>query len=178
MLEFMFATMCMFGLVGLVKGSRSCGRADRGHWGHHHGPWGHHGPGGWRHHAWNGPTRDPQRFREGAGRAMAEVLKRRLRIDEDQEGIVDHALSDLRRSVAAFGDDLKGGRDELAGAFRGEQVDEAALDALFARWEEDLRRTRREVVSALKQVHAVLDEEQRSAAVDLLSKADGRGWSL
>ena len=86
--------------------------------------------------------------------------------------------SALRRSIHAFGDDVKGGRDELAGAFRGEQVDDAALDALFARWDEDLRRTRREVVSALKQVHAVLDEEQREAAADLLSRADRAGWQL
>lgn len=174
MFGFVFGTVCMVGLLGLVKGPRSCGG---GFHAHHHGFRG--GPyGRWRHHEWEGAPRDPRRFREGAGRAMAEVLKRKLHIDEDQEGIVDHALTDLRRSVHAFGDDLKGGREELAGAFRGEQVDDAALDALFARWDEDLRRTRREVVSAFKQIHAVLDEDQREAAADLLSRADRAGWQL
>ncbi|MCB9684788.1 MAG: periplasmic heavy metal sensor [Alphaproteobacteria bacterium] len=174
MFGFLFGTVCMIGLVGVLKGSRG---GCHGGWAHHHHGFRGGPHGRWRHQSWEGP-RDPRRFREGAGRAMAEVLKRKLRIDEDQEGIVDHALADLRRSVHAFGDDVKGGRDELAGAFRGEQVDDAALDALFARWDEDLRRTRREVVSALKQVHAVLDEEQREAAADLLSRADRAGWQL
>ena len=51
---------------------------------------------------------------------------------------------------------------------------DAALDAIFETQDAALTQTRRQVVSALKQIHAVLDDEQRATAVQWL--ASGPTW--
>jgi Spy/CpxP family protein refolding chaperone len=155
--------VALFCVLGFIK-ARRFGRG----WHHHHG---HRG--GWHRGGWDRDDEDddrPRRRRRGDGffRATGEVVKRRLKVDEEQEGIVDLALTDLREAVSGFREVLNDSRTEIASAFRGSEVDQAALDAVFARHDEELARTRREVVSALKQIHAVLDPEQREAAVGWL----------
>lgn len=118
------------------------------------------------------PVYGEERFARAAG----EVLKRRLRIDEEQEPVVDHALRDLRAALAELGKELGDTRGAVAEAFRGEAVDDAALAAAFARQDDAVGRARREVVSALKQVHAVLEPDQRERAADLLAKG-GLRWA-
>jgi len=103
---------------------------------------------------------------EGFARAAGEVLKRRLGIDEEQEGIVDHALIDLRSAVKELVTELKDTRATVADAFRGETVDDAALSSAFSRHDDALGRARRQIVSALKQIHAVLTPKQREKAAD------------
>lgn len=112
--------------------------------------------------------------RAGVGRAMGEILKRRLDVDDEQEPIVDHALADLRKAVDELAAELRETRGPVADAFRGEAVDDAALAAAFARHDDALQRARRQVVSALKQVHAVLEPEQRAKAADWLADKDAR----
>lgn len=99
---------------------------------------------------------------------MAEMLKRRLDVDEDQALVVDHAMVDVKEAWQELSISMKDAREEASDALRGEAVDQAALDALFARTDEELARTRRHVVSAVKQVHAVLDDEQRETLADLM----------
>lgn len=111
---------------------------------------------------------------ERYGRAIGEVVKRRLDIDEEQEPIVDHALRDAREALRELGEELKATRATIADALRGEAVDDAALAAAFQRHDDAVARARRQVVSAVKQVHAVLEPEQRATAADLLGKPDGR----
>ena len=111
---------------------------------------------------------------EGFTRAAGEVFKRRLRIDEEQEGIIDHALIDLRGALKGFMDAVQESRAGLAGAFRGESVDDAAVAATFTRHDDALAHARRDVISALKQVHAVLTPEQRAMAADWLAAHDGK----
>jgi len=161
MFGFLFGTLCLFGLVGLVKGSRNHGGGcgERG--------WGGHG--GWRDRRRGAPHERP-----GFSRAAGEMFKRKLHIDEDQEGIVDHAIADAFAAFKAFGATMKEGRADLAGAFESEAVDDAALAALFARQDEAITTARRELISALKQVHAVLDPEQRARATSWLAAAEGR----
>jgi len=122
-----------------------------------------------------GGYRARRRGRGGWARAAGEVLKRRLDVDEEQELVVDHALRDAHDSLREWTDALRDGRDDLADAFAGPEVDQAALDALFQRHDEDLARARRQVVSAMKQVHAVLDDEQRERAAQALRSARP-GW--
>jgi uncharacterized membrane protein len=104
------------------------------------------------------------------------VFKRRLDIDEEQEPIVDHAFVDLRKAGKELVDELKDTRKTLADAFAGEAVDEAALAAAFARHDDATARARRDIVSAFKQIHAVLDPEQRKRAAAWLAAGEG-GWA-
>lgn len=168
MFGFIVGTLCLIGLVRVVSGGHRSHWGHRGGCGHHH-----HGRGGRKGRGRIGPN--------GFWRAGAEVLKRRLDLDEDQGDIVDHALRDLRDSTKEFKEVLKDSRDDVADAFRGDKVDDATLAAVFARQDEELASTRRGVVSALKQIHSVLDDEQRQKAADWLGSGEpgfGRkGWS-
>jgi len=101
------------------------------------------------------------------------VLKRRLRVGPDQEDIVDHALRDAQGALKDLHGVLRDSREGLAGAFAGEAVDEAAIAAAFSRQDEALKRARQDLASALKQVHAVLDEGQRTRLAELLGKSEG-----
>jgi uncharacterized membrane protein len=106
---------------------------------------------------------------------MAEVLKRRLDVDEDQALVVDHAMRDVNVACKELAASMVEARSEAADALRGESVDDGALEALFARTDEELARTRRHLISAVKQVHAVLDDEQREALADLMVGWDAPG---
>lgn len=163
MLGFMFGTACLVLLAGLYHGP-----------GHHRGFHHHRRRGCGRHHEGHG-HRHGRRGRRGFGRAAAEVFKRRLDVDEDQEDLFDHALRDLREAFGGLTRELKRERGDLADAFTGEQVDEAGLAALWAQQDEELQRFRREAVSALKQIHAVLDPDQRRVAASWLQR-EGR-WA-
>lgn len=118
---------------------------------------------------------------EQVARAAGEVLKRKLDIDDEQEPIVDHALGDLHAAVKELKAEFSATHAPLAEALRGEKLDDGALAAIFARHDDALARARREIVSAVKQIHAVLDKDQRSKAADSLAAmgaamgADGKG---
>lgn len=164
MFGFIFGTICLLALMRMMAWSA---------WQRHHGM-GYAGGchGGWR----RGRGRGPAPFEsEGFARAAGEVLKRRLNIDEDQEAVVDHALIDLRGSLKELMAELKNTKEPLFNAFRGETVDDAAIASAFARQDDALGKARREVVSALKQIHAVLRPDQRSRAADWASNAKP-GW--
>jgi hypothetical protein len=170
MLGLLFGTLCLFGLVGAVRRHHyygyggSCGGGYRGHRGRHSHWRGDHdsGPTGDGRTAWVGD----ERF----SRAASEVIKRRLRVKEDQEAIIDHALTDLQASLKELRASVKDSREDLANAFRGEKVDDAQLAVLFDRWSDALGQAKQDVTSALKQIHAVLDPEQRTRAADWLGK--------
>jgi Spy/CpxP family protein refolding chaperone len=165
---FWLGTASLVMLVGVVAGGR------RRHLGS-----GCHERRGWRHREWHGHPGmgGPRSERRMAGfsLAMAEVVKRRLRIDEEQEPVVDHAVRDLRETWTAVESELHAARTDLAGLFAAEVVDDVAVDAVFARLDEAMKKARREAVSAGKQVHAVLEPEQRSVAADLMARP-GAGW--
>jgi len=157
MLGFFIGTVCVLGMIGVVR---------RVAWGHRA-----HGGRGCR-RTWRGRRATGPFGNEGYARAAGEVFKRRLDIDEEQEGIVDHALHDLHGALKELAGEMKASRAPIAEAFRGESVDDAALAAAFARHDDALTRARREVVSALKQVHAVLTPEQRATAADWVATRD------
>jgi uncharacterized membrane protein len=171
MFGLLFGTLCLFGLVGAVRRHHyygayggSCGDGYRGHRGRHS---------HWRGDHDSGPTGDGRTSWVGDerfSRAASEVLKRRLRVKEDQEAIIDHALADLQASLRELRGNVKDSREDLANAFRGEKVDDAQLAVLFDRWSDALKQARQDVTSALKQIHAVLDPEQRTRAADWLGK--------
>jgi uncharacterized membrane protein len=176
---FIFGALTVLGVITLARGLRyaifgGAWRGRRGGCGHR----GWHGRGRFGEDD-DGPRRPRpmgERFSTDAGyaRAMGEVLKRRLRVDEDQEDIVDHALKDLHQSVGELRAAYVDSRPDLAAAFRGEVVDEALLASVIARQDEAVKQARQDVTSAFKQIHAVLRPEQRERAADWLSGADKR----
>lgn len=172
MFGFVFGTLCLVGMAGLFAGP-GCGR-HRGHHGFHGGHHGFHGG----HHGFHGGHGGPwgRGGRHGGrrsrfGRAAGELFKRRLDIDEDQEDLVDLAMKDLQKAMGSLREALHEGKGEVADAFAREEVDEAVLAATFASQDEAIARFRREAVSALKQLHAVLEPEQRRTATRWLREA-------
>ena len=102
-------------------------------------------------------------------RAVAEMVKRRLGVRADQQALIDPAFIDMQASLQGLRAAITATRAPVADLLRAETVDETALAAIFALHDEALARARREVVSAVKQVHAVLDVDQRKKAADLLA---------
>ncbi len=158
MLGLLIGTGCLVGLIGV-----GCKASRARHCGHY------------RHGGGRGFRGRPLHS-EGFHRAAGEVLKRRLGIDEEQEPVVDHALRDLRSAAKELFEELKSTRPDLANAFRGEVIDDAALAIAFARHDDAVGRARRQIVSALKQIHAVLDAEQREQAANALASDAKWGW--
>ncbi len=147
-------------------GGHGCGRGC-GHRG-----FGGHGPGcGHRGGHQGGRPLDP----EAVGKAAAEVFKRKVGVSPEQEDIVDHALADARAALKEAGKVMGTSRETWAEALKGEQIDEAALHASLDQQEEALRTLRRELLSAMKQIHAVLDPEQRARAAAFLGRT-APGW--
>lgn len=153
----------MFVVFGFLKMSH------RRRWHRDGGPWG----GGRRRRG-----RGRGRGRRGAVRVAGEMFKRKLDIDEDQEDIVDLALKDLQEAGSEFAGAMRDSREDLSKAFEGDEVDSARLAAVFEQHDAEIARARRKAISALTQVHAVLDEEQRSeAAAWLAGLGHGRRWA-
>lgn len=152
MFGFVFGTLCLLGLFALKAGAyRRYGR--------------YHRYGGPRGYARRGRGRGRRGF---VGFASAEMVKRRLDLDEDQADLADHAVADVQRSVKSMGESLQDGRGELADLLREEFIDDGRIEVVFDRLDDDLKRTRREIVSAVKQIHATLDEEQRDRLARML----------
>ena len=102
----------------------------------------------------------------------AEMVKRRLDLDEEQADLLDHVMADVRRVRRDVRDAVRDGREELADILRRDVIDDAALEVVLDRLGEDVVRARRQVVSAVKQLHGVLDAEQRDRAADWLARDD------
>ena len=102
-------------------------------------------------------------------RLAAEMFKRRLGVRAEQQALIDPAFLDMQATLHAFREAIAATKAPVADLLRAETVDETALAAIFAVHDEALARARRELVSAVKQVHAVLDGDQRKKAADVLA---------
>ncbi|MCO4748320.1 MAG: periplasmic heavy metal sensor [Proteobacteria bacterium] len=162
MFSFLFGTICLILLVKVIFG----GRRRRQHGRNRR----------CDNHSEGQPFKRRRRGRGGFVGAVREVFKRRLDLDEDQADIVDHAFRDLKDAGVEFKEAIKDSREDIVSAFAKDDVDDAALAAVFARHDDQLKTARKNIVSALKQVHAVLDPDQREAAADWLGTAEG-SWS-
>jgi len=162
MFGILLGMVCLFGLLAMTRSRRHRHAHCHAGRGMHH-----------AHHSQRGRGRGRGRAR-GFDRAMGEAVKRGLHVDRDQENLVDHALKDLREALRSFKDTMRESRADVAEAFDADTVDDAALDVIFANQDAAITETRRQVVSALKQVHAVLDDDQRAKAVTWL--ASGPTW--
>jgi uncharacterized membrane protein len=124
----------------------------------------HGGPRGWR--------------GRGVGRShWLRALFSRLDTTPGQEREIRSAIEDFQKQARDAKDDLKGARDDLARAIRGEAFDDLAAGDATNRADATAARVKDALTGALKRVHAVLDPNQRERLAELLSKGPGfRGW--
>ena len=152
MLGFLFGTVCLIGLVkvlrhghGFHRGSFGCHRA--GEWGGHH------------------------RGSRWALRALFE----RLETTPGQAKAIASALERLRAERGALYDELRQTRADIARAVEGGLVDDHTLSETFARHDRLVAQLRVVFVEALKSVTEALDERQRKLAARWLEAGLGRG---
>jgi hypothetical protein len=152
MIGFLIGTVCLIGLVKVIRGGRG--------W-HGHGRWRGYGRGGF------GP------------RAGLRFLFERLDTSPGQEKVILGVVEDLWKTKREVGEELIQSRHDVARAMRGERFDEPALDEAFGRQDALIAKLRASVKAALATVHEALDDRQRKVAGDmlegqLLSFASGR----
>ena len=150
MLGFVIGTVC---LVGLVKVLRS----ERRSWGHP--SWGFGpsarscgggrfgGGGGWGGAGW--------------GRRALEHLFAGLDVSVEQARVIQGAMREVRDAAWSARGEAKSTRDDDAKSVRGVTLDAEVLGEAFARHDRHLETLRRAVVGALGKIHAVLDDVQR-----------------
>ena len=138
----------------------SCGPSFSGHGGRHgHAPW-------------------AGRWRRGGGPGGSFWLRRvfaRLDTTPGQEREIRSAVEELQIKARAAKDGLKGAREDLARAVRGESFDEVAAGEASVRANVATTAIKDAFEDALKRVHAVLDANQRLRLAELLATAPGFG---
>jgi len=137
---------------------RCCGHSGYG-WG---GPFGHgfHG-----HHRFG---------RHGRKRMMLHWLLARIDASPAQERAIIAEVEKLQDRVRAAKAGLHDARGDLAAAMRGPVLDDAALGAVLGRADTATGEARAAVVDALRGIHGVLDDRQRSQIADMVDH--GGGW--
>ncbi len=183
MLGFLIGTVCLVGLIRMVRRGRRWGHGgpsfagyggcEAGHACDRHGDdrrgYGESGPdffGG------EGPGR--RRWRRGFGRnAILRAVFERLDTSPGQEKAIRAALAELRVVAKSVKDDVKGTRADIARAMRGEHLGDEALADVSARLTVASEAMRRAAADALSKVHEALDEQQRASLADFIESGPG-----
>lgn len=158
MFGFFIGTICLLGLIAVLRrGRRGC---HGWHGGHHH-----------RHH------------HRGGQRHMLRFLFERLDTTPGQEKEIRGAIDDLFEEGRGLRREGRSSRDDVAKLLRTESLDETILGELFARHDERLRDMQKAFADALGRIHQALDPEQRAQLASLLESDHGpghggpyRGW--
>lgn len=100
---------------------------------------------------------------------------RRLDTSPGQEKVIRTAISDAQALLGGLRDDNRAAREELAGILREEKLDEARLGAWFEGREGAWVDVKPKLVELGRQVHEVLDAEQKQRIGSWL-RAGVRGW--
>lgn len=132
---------------------------------------------GWHddgHAPWRGA-----RWRRGGGGPGSSFWLRGLFAQLDttpgQEREIRAAIEQLSSSTREAKDGLKGVREDLARAVRGESFDEIAVGEASVRANVATAAVKDAFEVALKRVHAVLDANQRERLAELLERGPGFG---
>lgn len=154
------------GALGFIaaRKARRCHRGGCG-WHHHH----HHGwHGGWHHGGYYG--RGPW----GGGRHRAGLHMALAHIDATpaQERAIVAEVDKLSDRLRTARSTMKDGRADLAAAIRSETLDDSSLGAVLGRVDSATGEARAAVLDALRNIHATLDDKQRTQLADLLDQ----GW--
>ncbi|MGD0525008.1 MAG: hypothetical protein ABSE49_07685 [Polyangiaceae bacterium] len=157
MIGFIIGTVCLIGLVKVLRRGRG--------W---HGRWGHHGYGRYGSMGGGGPRR-----------WFLRSAFERLETTPGQEKAIVAAIDELRDNRDLVREEASQTRADLARVIAGGLVDDAALEETFARHDRLLAQLRVAFVESLKKVSEALDERQRKQVADLLARSSrfgGRVW--
>jgi len=160
------AAIGILGIAAMRRAHRRChghyGDGWYGPFGHHHDH--HHGPfgGGFsRHHM--------------KRRMMLHALFSRIDASPAQERAIIAEVEKLQDRLRTAKSGMHDARGDLAAALRGPVLDDAALGAVLGRVDVATGDARAAVVEALRGIHGVLDDRQRSQVADMID-AGPRGW--
>lgn len=140
MIGFVIGALCLFGLIKVLRGGRSCGR-------HSHAR---------RRHRRRGPG--------------LYWLFDRLDTSPGQEKAIRAALRDLADEAGGLRQQMHEAKSAARSALAEPVFDEAPLDALFEAHDGALARLRVSFKEALRTVHETLDDEQRTELGRLLRR--------
>jgi hypothetical protein len=112
--------------------------------------------------------------RHGRKRMMLHALLGRIDASPAQERAIIGEVEKLQDRVRAAKAGLQDTRGDLAAALRGPVLDDAALGAVLGRVDVATGEARSAVVDALRNIHGVLDDKQRSLIADMVDR--GGGW--
>ena len=124
------------------------------------------------------------RGRGGIGRSFwLRWLFHRLDTTPGQEREIHGALEELRDRARDAKSGLVESRDNIGRAVAGETFDDAAFEAVTARFDATGEMMKDAFASALKRIHAILDTKQRERLAEIVSKGGfdrfrggGGGW--
>jgi len=154
MLGFLFGTVCLIGLVKVLRYGRACG-GDYGHrsWSGYRAPW-------------------------SGRRWFLRRLFERLETTPGQEKAIAQALEQFQGNRGLIREELRATREDLARAVASGMVDERALEETFARHDRLLAQLRVGLVESLKTATEALDDRQRKLAADLIEggRMGGTHW--
>lgn len=154
MLGFIIGTVCLIGLIRVLRRGRGwhgygCGYGPHGY-GYDdtfgHGPMGGGGPRRW----------------------FLRSLFQRLETTPGQEKAIIAAIDELRENRRVIGEELQQTRGDVARVVAGGLVDDNSLEDTFARQDRLLAQLRVSFVEAMKKITEVLDERQRKQIADML----------
>lgn len=113
-----------------------------------------------------------RRYRYGHGRHRLYFLFRRLKTTPGQEQVIRTAFSRLRDAGKNAVHDAQESRPALAEMMRAESFDEAGAKTWFAARQKTLEEFKPNLIESLREIHSVLDPEQRA----ILGDALGSRW--
>jgi hypothetical protein len=152
MFGILVGTLCLLGLIAVVRGHR-----------YRHG-FGYGGGCGWGF----SPFRGYGVHGMGGPRWMMRSLFVRLDTSPSQEKVILDAVGALRDQAGRLWGEWRQSKSELAEALRGEALDEEKIQGAFARHDGLLAQLRQVALDAVGKVHAVLDPEQRKRLAAML----------
>ena len=166
MIGFLIGTVCLIGLLKVIRHGRGYGGHCHGGRGGHDG--GHDGGRGWRRGGWS----------EGGGfgpRMFLRSLFERLDTTPGQEKVILAAMDELKDTARGMKSEAREARSDFAKAMRGESFDEVALGGATARVEGAVDTMRKAGISAFAKVHEALDDRQRQKLADMMESGPGFG---
>jgi Spy/CpxP family protein refolding chaperone len=182
MLGFLIGTICLFGLVKVLRGG--CGHRRHG-WGggcgHRRHGWGGgcgrrgrgRGGSGWRGRHGGEDGGHDEHDGEGSGggfgrRFWLRQMFERLDTTPGQEKAISAAFDEVRDSMKEARKDWKRARGDVATALRSELLDEVALREASTKLDVAGQQLRDAMTGAVTKIHAVLDQQQRVALADFI----------
>ncbi len=154
------------GVLGFVaaRKARRCGRGG--------------GCGGWHHqhsHGWHGRHHGHGRGGMwGHRRAGLHMALAHIDASPAQERAIIAEVDKLHERLHAARSTLKDGCGDLAAAIRGPVLDDASLGAVLGRVDGATGETRGAVLEALRNIHALLADNQREQLANLLDNGSWR----